>query len=34
MAVLLNFAYFYPVLTAEVLPYSAWFSRMWFSRWI
>jgi dolichyl-phosphate-mannose--protein O-mannosyl transferase len=34
MAVLLNLAYFYPVLTAEVLPYSAWFSRMWFSRWI
>jgi dolichyl-phosphate-mannose-protein mannosyltransferase len=34
LAVLLDFAYIYPVLTAEVIPYSAWFSRMWFSRWI
>ena len=34
VAVLLNFAYLYPVLTAEVIPYSAWLSRMWFSRWI
>jgi dolichyl-phosphate-mannose-protein mannosyltransferase len=34
LAVLLDFAYIYPVLTAEVIPYSAWLSRMWFSRWI
>ncbi|HEY2640134.1 MAG TPA: phospholipid carrier-dependent glycosyltransferase [Streptosporangiaceae bacterium] len=34
IAVLLNFAYLYPVLTAQVIPYSAWLSRMWFSRWI
>ncbi|HEY2507216.1 MAG TPA: phospholipid carrier-dependent glycosyltransferase [Streptosporangiaceae bacterium] len=34
MAVLLNFAYLYPVLTAQVIPYSSWLSRMWFPRWI
>lgn len=34
MAVLLNFAYLYPVLTAQVIPYSSWLSRMWFHRWI
>jgi dolichyl-phosphate-mannose-protein mannosyltransferase len=34
VAVLLNLAYLYPVLTAEVIPYSAWLSRMWFHRWI
>jgi dolichyl-phosphate-mannose-protein mannosyltransferase len=34
IAVLLNFSYLYPVLTAEVIPYSAWLSRMWFTRWI
>ena len=34
VAVLLNFAYMYPVLTAEVIPYWPWLSRMWFSRWI
>ncbi len=33
-AVLLNLAYLYPILTAEVIPYSAWLSRMWFHRWI
>jgi len=32
--VLLNFAYLYPVLTAEVIPYASWLSRMWFRRWI
>ena len=30
LAVLLNLAYLYPVLTAEVIPYSSWLSRMWF----
>jgi len=34
LAVLLNLAYLYPILTAEVIPYSAWLSRMWFHRWI
>jgi dolichyl-phosphate-mannose--protein O-mannosyl transferase len=34
IAVLLNFAYLYPVLTAQVIPYTSWLSRMWFHRWI
>jgi dolichyl-phosphate-mannose-protein mannosyltransferase len=33
-AVLLNFAYLYPILTAQVIPYTSWLSRMWFHRWI
>jgi dolichyl-phosphate-mannose--protein O-mannosyl transferase len=32
--VLWNLAYLYPVLTAEIIPYSSWLSRMWFHRWI
>lgn len=34
LAVLANFAYLYPILTAKVIPYSAWLSRMWFHSWI
>jgi dolichyl-phosphate-mannose-protein mannosyltransferase len=34
IAVLLNLAYLYPVLTAEVISYSSWLHRMWFGRWI
>ena len=34
VAALLNLAYLYPILTAEVIPYTAWLSRMWFRRWI
>jgi dolichyl-phosphate-mannose-protein mannosyltransferase len=34
VAVLLNLAYLYPILTAEVIPYTSWLSRMWFHRWI
>ena len=34
LAVLLNFCYLYPVLAAEVIPYSSWLARMWFSSWI
>lgn len=34
IAVLLNLAYIYPILTAEIIPYSAWLSRMWFHSWI
>ncbi len=32
--VLLNFAYFYPLLSYEVIPRASWLNRMWFSRWI
>jgi len=28
------FWYFYPVMTGEVIPYSQWLSRMWYSGWI
>ncbi len=34
LLVLANFAFMYPVLTAQVLPYEAWRQRMWFSSWI
>jgi dolichyl-phosphate-mannose-protein mannosyltransferase len=34
LAVLVNLAYIYPILTAEVIPYTDWLSRMWFRRWI
>jgi dolichyl-phosphate-mannose--protein O-mannosyl transferase len=34
IAALANFAYLYPIMTAKVIPYSAWLSRMWFSNWI
>ncbi|NYI71756.1 dolichyl-phosphate-mannose--protein O-mannosyl transferase [Naumannella cuiyingiana] len=32
--VILNFAWFYPILTDEVIPRSAWQARMWFESWI
>jgi len=32
--VLLNFAYFYPILSFDVIPRASWLNRMWFSRWI
>ena len=31
---LINLTYLYPVLTAAIIPFSAWKSRMWFDRWI
>jgi dolichyl-phosphate-mannose-protein mannosyltransferase len=34
LATLVNFAYVYPILAAVVIPYSSWFSRMWFHSWI
>jgi dolichyl-phosphate-mannose-protein mannosyltransferase len=34
LLVLANFAYLYPILAAQVIPYSAWFQRMWFHSWI
>ena len=32
--VVVNFAYLYPVLAAQTLPYDAWRDRMWFTSWI
>jgi dolichyl-phosphate-mannose-protein mannosyltransferase len=32
--VVLNFAYLYPVLAAQTLPYGSWLKRMWFRSWI
>lgn len=32
--VLLNFAWFWPVFTHELMTHSAWLDRIWFSRWI
>jgi dolichyl-phosphate-mannose-protein mannosyltransferase len=32
--VVANFAYLYPILTDELLPYQSWLSRMWFRSWI
>ena len=32
--VVVNFAYLYPILTDELLPYPSWLSRMWFRSWI
>jgi dolichyl-phosphate-mannose-protein mannosyltransferase len=29
-----NFAYLYPILTDQLLPYPKWLSRMWFKSWI
>jgi dolichyl-phosphate-mannose-protein mannosyltransferase len=34
LLVLWNFWYMYPVLTAEVIPYTSWLSRMWYHGWI
>ena len=34
IVVLVNFAYLYPVLTAQVISYSDWYARMWFNSWI
>jgi len=34
LAVLLNFAYLYPILSAQVIPYTQWLARMWYHGWI
>ncbi len=34
LLVLLNFAFFWPIYTHELLPHSEWVDRIWFSRWI
>ncbi|MEW2355913.1 phospholipid carrier-dependent glycosyltransferase [Spirillospora sp. NPDC029432] len=34
LVVLANFAYFYPILAAKVMPYDEWHARIWFGTWI
>ncbi|MBX6391770.1 MAG: phospholipid carrier-dependent glycosyltransferase, partial [Frankia sp.] len=34
IAVVLLFAYFYPILAAQVIPSADWRARMWFPGWI
>ncbi len=34
LAVLLDFVYLYPILSAQVIPYSQWLARMWYHGWI
>ena len=34
LLVAMNFFWLYPVLTAQVVPYTAWAARMWFGSWI
>ncbi|SEG47552.1 Dolichyl-phosphate-mannose-protein mannosyltransferase [Thermomonospora echinospora] len=34
LVVLANFAYFYPLLAAKVLPYDDWHARIWFDSWV
>jgi dolichyl-phosphate-mannose--protein O-mannosyl transferase len=34
LVVLANFVYLYPILTAKIIPYLSWHSRMWFDSWI
>lgn len=34
IAVLANFAYFYPILSGQVIPWESWQDRIWFGSWI
>jgi dolichyl-phosphate-mannose-protein mannosyltransferase len=34
LAVLVLFWYFYPILSAKIIPYSQWLSHMWYTGWI
>ena len=34
LAVLLDFVYLYPILSAQVIPYTQWLARMWYHGWI
>jgi dolichyl-phosphate-mannose-protein mannosyltransferase len=34
LTVIILFWYFYPILSAKVIPYSEWLSHMWYSGWI
>jgi dolichyl-phosphate-mannose--protein O-mannosyl transferase len=32
--VAVNFFYLYPILAAELIPYSSWQGRLWFGSWL
>lgn len=34
LVVLANFAYFYPILSAQTIPYEDWHARIWFDSWV
>ena len=34
LIIALNFIYFYPIFTGEVITYDAWYARMWLPSWI
>ncbi len=34
LCVLFNFAYLYPILAGQVIPYGSWLARMWYHGWI
>ncbi|MFC0036777.1 dolichyl-phosphate-mannose--protein mannosyltransferase [Actinomadura rayongensis] len=34
LVVLVNFAYFYPIYAAKIIPYDSWHARIWFDSWI
>jgi dolichyl-phosphate-mannose-protein mannosyltransferase len=34
VTVIISFFYFYPILSAQLLPYPSWHLRMWFGSWI
>lgn len=34
LVIALNFIYFYPIFTGQIITYDAWFARMWWSSWI
>jgi len=34
LAVLLVFWWFYPILAGKIIPYSHWYSLMWYRGWI
>ncbi|QFZ78470.1 phospholipid carrier-dependent glycosyltransferase [Streptomyces fagopyri] len=34
LLILWNFIYFFPIYTAQVIPYSGWQARMWFTTWV
>lgn len=34
LVVLVNFAYFHPILSAQTIPYDDWHARIWFQSWV
>ncbi|WP_067796240.1 dolichyl-phosphate-mannose--protein mannosyltransferase [Actinomadura formosensis] len=34
LVVLVNFAYFHPILSAQTIPYEDWHARIWFQSWV